>query len=138
MFQDLINETSGQLYALTDNRAWIRDVEVVLPSSWRVAAFQPGRQVVSSGHVTGAAELLVTETHAALGSSPWTLQTTGCGKRGDRINLPIGFLDFNQTSSGLAAKGEFLYTSSSLLLKQSGYFVLFISSSSYTPHRADP
>ena len=46
---------------------------------------------------------------AALGSSPWTLQTRGCGERGDRINLPIGFLDFNQTSgNSLTAKGGFL------------------------------
>ena len=86
--------TSSALSNLTSGRAQFRAVDLVLPSSWRVSSCQPGRLVVSAGGQVGRdPDIVIGDPHPSLGSSPWTLQTLGCGRQGEHVKLPVTFLN---------------------------------------------
>ena len=94
--------TSWALHEMTGGRAWLRDVEVVLPHTWGRAACTPGG--ISVGETsTSNAEFVVSSG----GQLPVALQSGGCGEQGEHLHLPLTFLTSNTTHQADLLAREF-------------------------------
>jgi len=102
--EEVVTRSSSLLHNLTSGQTRIRDVTVVLPESWKKAACQPSRKIVTVEDNIEKADIHITENNSLLGDLPWTLQARGCGYQGERINIPRNFLIFN--SSELSNKSR--------------------------------
>jgi len=102
--EEVVNASSSQFHNLTSGQAWIRDVTVILPETWKKAACQPGRKIVTVQDNIQKADIVITENNSVLGEAPWTLQPKGCGFQGEQINIPRNFLVFN--NSELSKRSE--------------------------------
>ena len=67
----------------------ISDIEICLPKPWRLAACQPGRQVLST-QISGSKPNLILQD---VGLLPQSVQPQGCGVPGLGVSLPLSSLD---------------------------------------------
>ena len=77
------------LHELTDGRAYLRNVDIVVPSSWDTNGCQ--RTVVKSP-IVREADIRIGPTHPLFGDRPWTKQSQNCWKPGDFVSLSVPFL----------------------------------------------
>lgn len=90
-----MTESSRNIFNLTNGRVLLRDVQLLLPSSWHTDQCSPDGAVV--GNHRDEADIKIISSHPVLGDQPWTLQFGGCGEQGSNIELPVGFLSKNRT-----------------------------------------
>ncbi|XP_064111085.1 calcium-activated chloride channel regulator 2-like [Macrobrachium nipponense] len=86
--KSVLREFSSLLWSLTDARASVRDVTVILPSSWKTD--ESTCSLVSpmiTSTPPGDAHIQVTSSHPVFGNRPWVHQTQGCGRQGDYIQI---------------------------------------------------
>lgn len=98
--QDLFERASKSLFMATENRTYFSSVDIwLLKYSHGTGSYTEP----SPSHSTHRAEpdlsnpkespdILVDFPNAAYGDLPYTVQTKGCGERGDFIHLTEGFL----------------------------------------------
>ena len=87
------------MHELTLGRAWLRDVQVVLPQAWGRAACTPSGIAVEEdgGANYNKPDMLVM---AGKGKRARSIQAGGCGERGERVELPAALiLESNDTLS---------------------------------------
>ena len=103
-------------------------VEVSLPPSWRVAACQPGRQVLSarsSGAI--APDLTLRDS----GSEPRSLQPRGCGDPGLGVYLPLSVLLENRTNLNRTLAQELINSRLGMFAQGSGNLSIFSDQPDY-------
>lgn len=86
----MVEEASQLMFSATGNKAFFRDVAIVVPESWSCPENNPAEtQLVYSWD---SSHLRVGPSHYLFGDNPWTQQLGGCGEPGDWIYLPENFL----------------------------------------------
>ncbi|XP_072920018.1 calcium-activated chloride channel regulator 1-like [Hemitrygon akajei] len=86
--QEMITSASSFLYAATKQRAYFRDVKILLPITWTP---QPHYQRPTTQSYEKA-EVIIADSHAKFGDDPYTLQYGRCGERGRYIHLTPSFM----------------------------------------------
>ena len=83
-----MNEFSSALFNATDGRAYLREVTVSLPRTWRTKhiACSLMEPLISTSPSTKA-HISITAPHPLFGNKPWTQQSQGCGRPGDYIQM---------------------------------------------------
>ena len=112
--QIILNETSYGLHRLSQQKAWIKDFQIILPKSWSVTACQPGRQLVSGQPASPIhPDMSIENINAAedFANQPWTEQPGGCGKPGHGIKIPMKFINLD-LSPEASEGGRRLYKNS--------------------------
>ena len=92
LFQILLRDSSKKLYEALNERAFFKSVSIVVPSSWQNGKCQTIIRPPKGGTPYRSQDIVVTNTHPVYGDNPHTLQTSGCGHPGDKINLPYSFV----------------------------------------------
>ena len=90
--QELISNTSSSLYMATNQRAFFRDVTVVVPSSWprSCTGSEPPGQATTESYLTS--DLRVSSAHPVHGQAPWTHQSGLCGQPGAFVQFAAEYV----------------------------------------------
>ncbi|CAL4124268.1 unnamed protein product, partial [Meganyctiphanes norvegica] len=108
--KNVLEEFSQQLFTTTSGMAYLRDVTVALPSSWKMdpMSCSPWAPLVATAtpinghiHVTAA-------PHPLFGSQPWVQQSQGCGHPGDYIQLGSDLLRATSTNASVTRAAKLL------------------------------
>ena len=141
IFQAILNETSHGLHLLTQQQAFIKTFQVILPKSWSVPACQPGRKVASGQASSSHPDITINmkstfysgtdPDKVSKSPQPWTEQHAGCGKQGRGIHLPSKFLDFKVADKKTTLSGRRRYYKDTWELRLKGtVYNFFIQRSS--------
>ncbi|XP_043941953.1 calcium-activated chloride channel regulator 1-like, partial [Protopterus annectens] len=86
--QAMIIDSSSYLFKATRQRAYFRDVKILIPLTWKNKSMyqRPKRQTFDN------ADVIVSEQKTQYGDDPYTLQYGGCGETGRYIHLTPNFL----------------------------------------------
>ncbi|KAK4311056.1 hypothetical protein Pmani_017435, partial [Petrolisthes manimaculis] len=100
----VLKEVSVLLWEWTGGRAYIREVTVALPRTWRMNTTHTCSQLTTTTPVTTTTasthtHIRVTTNHPVFGSRPWVQQSQGCGRQGDYIQLGSDFLHNNNNNN---------------------------------------
>lgn len=85
--QNLLKSSSEHLHSQLNGRMSFASFDVILPSNWWSSdCFTNARSNVNAISYNGApTDVKITATHKIFGDELWTLQTGGCGEKGDQI-----------------------------------------------------
>ncbi|XP_072918701.1 calcium-activated chloride channel regulator 1-like [Hemitrygon akajei] len=100
--QEMITSASSFLYAATKQRAYFRDVKILLPITWTP---QPHYQRPSTQSYEKA-EVIIADPHSKFGDDPYTLQYGRCGERGRYIHLTSSFMLDDSVISIYGSRGK--------------------------------
>ncbi|XP_068228180.1 calcium-activated chloride channel regulator 1-like [Palaemon carinicauda] len=86
--KSVLREFSNILWSSTEGRAYLRQVTVALPPSWRTDSLTCSLLTpVTPLSVPLDSYIHVTSPHPVFGVRPWTQQSQGCGHHGDYIQI---------------------------------------------------
>jgi len=84
----LMTEASRELFIATRNRAYYKQVKILLPQTWTNTDFdQP-----LSGEFYEAAEVRIDRPNPVYGDAPYTVRGAGCGVPGSYMHITPGYL----------------------------------------------
>ncbi|XP_072130905.1 calcium-activated chloride channel regulator 1-like [Mobula birostris] len=86
--QEMITSASSFLYAATKQRAYFRDVKILLPITW---ISKPNYQRPTTQSYEKA-DVIIADSNFKFGDDPYTLQYGRCGERGRYIHLTPSFM----------------------------------------------
>ncbi|XP_078264018.1 calcium-activated chloride channel regulator 1-like [Rhinoraja longicauda] len=86
--QDMVTSASTFLYTATKQRAYFRDVKILLPITWTT---KPHYQKPTTQSYEKA-DVIIADSHMKFGDDPYTLQYGRCGERGRYIHFTPNFL----------------------------------------------
>ena len=95
----LIGNASSYLYTATNQRAYFRDVTVVVPSSWprSCTGSAPPGQATTQSYLTS--DLRVSSAHPVYGTAPWTHQAGLCGQPGAFVQFAADYIASGDTDA---------------------------------------
>ena len=102
--QALLRAASAAVYTATNQRAFFRDVTIVVPSAWprSCTGSDPPGQATTESYLTS--DLRVSTPHPVYGAAPWTQQWGLCGQPGDFMQLAADYLA-SEDDGDLGKKG---------------------------------
>ncbi|KAL5005622.1 hypothetical protein ScPMuIL_016780 [Solemya velum] len=95
--KEILTEASADLSQATNHRAYIRDVTIVLPATWRLNASDTACRCCSTSP-RDTAQVVVDLPNPVYGDNPYTLQPGLCGDPGEYIHLTPGYVVNKQSS----------------------------------------
>ncbi|KAL5005903.1 hypothetical protein ScPMuIL_017061 [Solemya velum] len=95
--KEILTEASADLFQATNHRAYIRDVTIVLPATWRLNASDTACRCCSASP-RDTAQVVVDLPNPVYGDNPYTLQPGLCGDPGEYIHLTPGYVVNKQSS----------------------------------------
>ncbi|CAL4183763.1 unnamed protein product, partial [Meganyctiphanes norvegica] len=93
----VLSRASSVLYSATRQRAYFRDVKVIVPQGWNPARCP--RPITTSAVPLQPPAIHVGQSHPVYGHAPWTDQVGGCGEPGQAIHLSEEYLANNRTTN---------------------------------------
>merc|ERR1711892_205 len=87
--KSLMTEASRELYIASRNRAYFKQVKILLPKTWTGI---PGNQTLE-GEAFETSEIRIDRPSPCYGDSPYTEHGPGCGEPGDFMHITPGFLE---------------------------------------------
>ncbi|XP_055522317.1 calcium-activated chloride channel regulator 1-like [Leucoraja erinacea] len=85
--KDMVTSASFFLYNATKQRAYFRDVKILIPITWTLKGNErPTRQSYEK------ADVIIADSHVKFGDDPYTLQYGRCGERGRYIHFTPNFM----------------------------------------------
>ena len=82
----------------------LRSATIVLPSEWSGRSCTPPMSPDPAPPPTQTPHIRVAAPHPVFGEAPWTQQSESCGRKGDFIQLGVGFLESANTSTHHATR----------------------------------
>ncbi|XP_018411397.1 PREDICTED: epithelial chloride channel protein-like, partial [Nanorana parkeri] len=102
--KNMLKEATNYLFQATEKRLFIKNVKVLIPSTWSLGSNYP----TSTTETYNEADIIVASPHLKYGDDPYTLQYGLCGEPGKYIHLTPNFLLNNSLLSGYGSRGRVL------------------------------
>ncbi|XP_066480672.1 calcium-activated chloride channel regulator 2-like [Tiliqua scincoides] len=85
--KEMITEASSYLFNATQGRAYIGNVKILIPATWKAKSYAKPKQELYT-----KADIIVAPPYWKHGNDPYTLQYGGCGEMGEYIHFTPEFL----------------------------------------------